>query len=105
VFSGDDFGWEAASAEIIVPDQLTLKAAPNPFNQSTSLEFTLPQPGDANLQIFDTAGRQVYHMYLEALEPGRHSLTFDARSLSSGIYVAVLRTPEQRVQQKLVLLK
>jgi hypothetical protein len=105
VFNGGDLDWGAASTEIPVPEQLSLMAAPNPFNQSTSLEFTLPQPGAASLQIFDTAGSQVYNIYLDDLAPGRHDLTFDARALSSGIYVAVLRIPGQRVQQKLVLLK
>jgi hypothetical protein len=105
VFSGDDLDWAAASTEVLAPTQLTLKASPNPFNHSTALEFTLPQAGAADLQIFDTAGRQVFHTYLEDLQPGQHAVTWEARTVSSGIYVAVLRTPAQRVEQKLVLLK
>lgn len=119
---GSDWSWPEAEADDIgqeampfstqdqlqapLPEKLALKAFPNPFNQSTALQLDLPYPGgDAYLQIFDLAGRMVRSVYLDDQEPGRHTITFDAAKLSSGIYLAVLRTPDQSAQQKLLLVK
>jgi hypothetical protein len=94
------------SEAIPIPETLDLKASPNPFNNNTLLELAIPQPGgDACIQIFDLAGRMVRSLYLEELSPGRHGIPFDGQSLSSGIYMAVLKTPATQVNMKLVLIK
>ncbi|CAN5244925.1 hypothetical protein BH23BAC3_BH23BAC3_01030 [soil metagenome] len=65
---------------------------PNPFNPTTTLPYTLSEPGDVQIRIFDAIGRQVSLITREALQPGRYSIDFDASSLSSGIYFYQLNT-------------
>lgn len=60
---------------------------PNPFNPTTNLMFELSEPGFVSIDVFDIAGRR-----LRTIEPGQtpagsHRVTFDASTLSSGIYV------------------
>ncbi len=106
ITSGDLGQANVAGLVELLPAKLELKASPNPFNRATTLQLSLPEPGgDANLRIYDLAGRVVWNIYLENLSPGRHDLSFDGRELASGVYLAILNTPSKRVESKLVLLK
>ncbi|MBL0175359.1 MAG: hypothetical protein IPP94_08875 [Ignavibacteria bacterium] len=68
----------------------TVSAHPNPFNPSTTLEFSIPSDGDASLRIIDVAGREVALLHRGPIASGRYRLPFDARGLPSGSYRAVL---------------
>lgn len=59
---------------------------PNPFNPSTEIAFTLTQPGAVSLRVFDAVGREVAVLIDAPLASGRHSVTFDATGLPSGVY-------------------
>ncbi len=60
---------------------------PNPFNPSTSIEFSLAQPGIVNLKVYDLLGREVAALIDgEEYEEGGQLVNFDAESLTSGIY-------------------
>jgi hypothetical protein len=83
-------------------------AAPNPFQHSTRLGFTMPQRGDADLAVFDVTGRRVATLFHGAAEPGQHSATWDGRSSDgslapSGVYRCVLQTAAGRQARSLVL--
>ncbi|MFZ1729639.1 MAG: choice-of-anchor D domain-containing protein [Bacteroidota bacterium] len=78
---------------------------PNPFNPATQLEFVLIERGHTALQIYNSVGRLVATLVDETLEPGVHSRTFDASGLTSGVYVAVLRTPTVIKQRRMLLVK
>ncbi len=80
-------------------------AAPNPFNPSTWLNFSLPETMEARLVIHDLRGREVALLQSGLLERGEHSIRFDANGLSAGIYLASLQAEGQVQTQKLVLLK
>lgn len=83
-------------------------AAPNPFQRSTRVGFTMPQRGDADLAIFDVTGRRIATLFHGAAEPGQHSATWDGRSgdgslAPSGVYRCVLQTAAGRQARSLVL--
>jgi flagellar hook assembly protein FlgD len=65
---------------------------PNPFNPTTTIQFTVPEFGNAKLEIFNPLGQLVHRIILEDLNRGIHSCTWDAvgktgNTLSSGIYI------------------
>ncbi len=61
---------------------------PNPFNPSTTIQFSLPEPGTVTLQVFDVTGRRVTTLLNESSRSsGNHSISFDASRLASGVYL------------------
>jgi hypothetical protein len=79
---------------------------PNPFNPSTTIRFSVPQNGNAELKIFNTAGQEVRTLFHETAEPGTlYQVRFDASALTAGIYFARLEFGGKQLVQKLVYAK
>jgi hypothetical protein len=80
---------------------------PNPFNPLTTIVFDIPagvaMPTDVT--VYDMLGREVRTLVNEFKSPGRHSVSFDATGLASGVYVYRLESGEHRVTRKLLLLR
>jgi hypothetical protein len=87
------------------PSSFILSAFPNPFNQTTTLRFSLSRASDARITIYDLTGRAVKTIDLPGSSAGEHSSQFDATGLASGVYFASLRANNQTAMQKLLLLK
>ncbi len=78
---------------------------PNPFNPTTTIEFSIPQAGNVELAVFNVLGSEVARLAEGAMERGRHSVTFDASQLGSGIYFYRLTAGEFTDMKKMVLMK
>ena len=79
---------------------------PNPFNPGTTIEFSVQHSGQATVRVYDVLGRLVAELFHGVVAANaRQKLTFDARSLSSGMYFAVLETGGTRVSHKMMLTK
>jgi hypothetical protein len=83
---------------------------PNPFNSSTLLTFTLPEPGGATLAIHDITGRKVRTFVLGFLPAGEHTVAWDGRdgsgkALASGCYFALLRHGAMSAYHRMLLVK
>jgi len=96
----------AVAEESVRPTDLTLANYPNPFNPTTRIEFTVDKHGPASLQVYNVLGQLVADVFRGVAEKGkRHSVQFDARQLSSGMYFAVLEANGRRLTQQLILMK
>ena len=83
---------------------------PNPFNPVTEIAFTLAENGPVSLEIFDLQGRLVRRLVAGDLEAGDHGRSWDGRSdsgadLPSGLYLVRLKTGDEVLTQKAMLLK
>ena len=79
---------------------------PNPFNPSTTIAFGLPQSGKVTLEVFDLLGRKVATLLNgQNKTAGRHTINFDASSLSSGMYIYRLQAGNSVMTKKLTLIK
>jgi len=83
---------------------------PNPFNPSTTIEYTLTEPGETTFSIYDITGRKVREFVSGYTPAGRHSILWDGcdsrgRSVSSGIYITRLKTPKSTAAHTMLLLK
>lgn len=78
---------------------------PNPFNPSTKIGFALPREGHAKLEIYNMLGQKVATVLDERREPGYHTVTFDASSLPSGVYLYRLATSGGAFVRKMILMK
>jgi hypothetical protein len=65
---------------------------PNPFNPSTQIVFSIPNDGFVELKIYNLMGEEIKNLVSEFKTKGKYSVTFDAQNLSSGIYIAQLRS-------------
>ncbi len=59
---------------------------PNPFNPSTQIAFEIPQEGFVTLKVYDVLGRELATLVDGRLAAGSYRRTFDAHSLTSGVY-------------------
>jgi len=83
---------------------------PNPFNPTTTIAFELPARGEAELAVYNAAGRRVTVLASGTMEAGRHVATWDGRnaageSVASGIYFFRLTADGESTNRKAVLLK
>jgi hypothetical protein len=78
---------------------------PNPFNPSTAISFELPVGGSVQLAVYDVTGRRVAELMNGSLPMGRHSVSFDASGLSSGVYVYTLSFEGRTETRKMLLMK
>ncbi|MAT40501.1 MAG: hypothetical protein CL946_12970 [Ectothiorhodospiraceae bacterium] len=64
---------------------------PNPFNPSTTMEYSVPERSRVELEIYDVNGRIIETLVNETKEAGVYTAQFTAENLSSGLYLAVVR--------------
>lgn len=79
---------------------------PNPFNPSTSIEFTVPNDGNAVLAVFNLIGQRVATLFDGPAEAGRiHRVTFSDPLLPTGLYFYKLEFGNKTLIQRMMLLK
>jgi len=81
-------------AAIINVYRLELKNYPNPFNPTTTIEFTLNKPTVVEVSVFDIQGRTIAHLLQEKRVAGKQSIDFHAHNLRSGLYFYKVKTDE-----------
>jgi len=81
------------------------EAYPNPFNPTTTIIYSIPQPNNVTLKIFDVLGREVSTLVNEFQTEGRYQVQFNASSLASGIYFYRLQTGSYVQTKKLIIAK
>jgi len=78
---------------------------PNPFNPTTTIRYSLPSSEHVRIVIFDLAGNEVQLLLNENKTAGTHQLIWDAKELSSGIYLIQISAGNFTSTQKAILIK
>ncbi len=78
---------------------------PNPFNPSTVITFSIPKASQVTLKIYDILGQEVKTLVNDSKMPGKYTISFNASSLSSGVYFYALRAGKYFQVKKMMLLK
>ena len=79
--------------------------SPNPFNPSTTINFTIPEAGNTSIDIFNVAGQKVDTIVNDFNEAGVHSTTWDASGFSAGVYFYTVKSGDFSKTMKMTLLK
>jgi len=92
--------------DVIEPSSFTLDAAyPNPFNPSTSLSLNMPVEGYVSVKAYNLVGQVVGVIAEGSMDAGAHTMTWDASSLSSGVYLITAEYAGTVATQKVMLMK
>ena len=83
---------------------------PNPFNPSTTFNYTIDNPGNVKLEIYDILGNKIAEPVNEYQTTGNYRVKWVAKesygsSLPSGIYFAKLQLEENQQIIKTILMK
>ncbi|MGM0460555.1 MAG: T9SS type A sorting domain-containing protein, partial [Bacteroidota bacterium] len=90
-----------------IPSKIELEQNyPNPFNPSTNISFQLNESELITLSVHDILGRRVKTLINNSrYTSGRHTISFNAGDLSSGVYIYRLEPGTSVHTKKLTLIK
>jgi alpha-amylase len=97
---------EADADASVLPENFQLyQNFPNPFNATTTIRYYVPEPSRVELRIYNIRGQFVETLVRAPQNRGYHSIVWDAKNLSSGIYLCQFVAGDYREIRKFVLLK
>ena len=77
----------ALYADRDVPGSFTVGSFPNPFNNSTTIQFSLPERGHFTLRIFDLLGREISLIHDGPMNAGHATMRWSPDNAASGTYI------------------
>jgi len=94
----------------LIPQNFELSVYPNPFNPSTTIQYSIPAMSTVDLKIYDILGREVWSYYEEEKPAGTYKISWNGKnnfgnSVSSGIYILNLSADTFTKSHKLLLIK
>ena len=95
----------------INPQQFTLYGNyPNPFNASTTIDFSLSERGITKLVIYNSLGQKIHVLIDEIIPAGRHRIVWDGRNssgvnVSSGVYMYHLMSGNRSLTGRMTVVK
>lgn len=105
----DEWLVNSVDDDLPVDYELVLDAYPNPFNDTTTLSFEVPQSGLTRLSIYDINGQLQANLINETSRGGIYTTSWKAKNHSSGIYLAVLNhetnSGANTIVRKLIMLR
>jgi hypothetical protein len=92
------------------PDELPLTFElhpnnPNPFNPTTTIDYTIGEASFVRLSVFDVTGRPVQRLVEREQSAGTYSVTFTADKIPSGMYIYRLEAGSYTQTRTMLLVK
>ena len=83
---------------------------PNPFNPTTQIDYTLPEPARVELRVYNILGQEVKTLVNFEQAAGSHQVVWDGtdasgNGVSSGIYFYKLLTPTSVQTKKMMFVQ
>lgn len=79
--------------------------SPNPFSKKTSISFSIPYREKVIIEIFDLQLTPLHVLVNDYFSEGKHTITFNAESLDSGIYFYRMKAGDFITVKKMVVNK
>ncbi len=94
----------------IVDNFILINAYPNPFNPSTTIEFSIPENQNVSLSIYDINGKEINKILDKYLLKNEYQIEWNGRDNNgnyapSGIYMINLVTKNSFYRRKVTLIK
>ncbi len=83
---------------------------PNPFNPETQISFSLKQPGQVELAVYNLRGQQVRRLASEFYNAGTHTVTWDGKNsqgsvMPTGVYLYKIKVNDFEQSKRMEFLK
>ena len=78
---------------------------PNPFNPATTIEYSLAEPGNVRLEIFNGNGQRIETLVDGWQGAGTHSMVWDASSQANGVYFCRITAGTVQDTRKMLYVK
>ena len=78
---------------------------PNPFNPSTTINYSVESTGEVNISVYNLMGQKVAELVNATKTAGSYHVTWDASSVSSGMYFYQLTAGKQTLTKRMTLIK
>jgi 1,4-alpha-glucan branching enzyme len=78
---------------------------PNPFNPATRIKYSIQQPANVLIKVYDPLGKEIETLVDEYKSAGIYEILFNAKNLSSGVYFYKMVSGNYSETNKMILLK
>jgi uncharacterized protein with LGFP repeats len=78
---------------------------PNPFNPETTFSFNIGSLQQTSLRIYDIQGRLIETLVQDKINPGFHTMTWNASEVATGVYFVKLISGDKIKTRKIMVLK
>jgi len=78
---------------------------PNPFNPTTTIQFSVPVSGQVRLTLFDVIGKERATLIDQSMVAGSYQYHLNASTLPSGVYYYRLQSADAVLVKKLLVVK
>ena len=80
-------------------------AYPNPFNPTTTIEFSIPQTEFVTVKVYNLVGHEITTLINDELFTGNYSIKWDGSHQPSGLYFVQIESGSFYKTRKMMLLK
>ena len=97
---------QVSSESDMVPLEFKLdQNYPNPFNPQTTIIYHMPNRAAVRIIIYNLAGKEVETLVDDVVDPGDHSVVWNAGHFASGVYLYKIIAESFVDSKKMVILK
>ncbi|HPT73089.1 MAG TPA: T9SS type A sorting domain-containing protein [Candidatus Cloacimonadota bacterium] len=97
-------------SSVVVPCMLISNCYPNPFNPSTTIEYSVPKTTKVKLRIYNIRGQLVKELVNQIVDPGKYKVVWEGKnnaghSVASGVYFYRIEANGKTITKKMLMLK
>ncbi len=106
----DDFEFSGVATGVENDNQNKLEYSlsnnyPNPFNPTTTIEFSIPNTSFVTLKVLNMLGEEITTLLNEEKPSGKYKVEFNGDGLSSGVYFYKLQSGDFINIKNMILMK
>lgn len=102
---------EILGAEEVISEYISnVTVSPNPASRNANIRFSMAQPGQVKITIFNIVGQKVRQLTDQNMNAGIQTLSWNGcddqgKQLSSGSYIIEIITPSEKINKTVIFIK
>lgn len=90
---------------INLPQPTDVQIFPNPFRRQTTIQYQLPKSTSVILEVYDLNGQRLTQPLVNSVQDaGEYQVTFEVGNYAGGIYMVYLKTDDQVISKRMILI-